>query len=448
MNARHLSLLSQIAYALPALALTAAGTSVYIFITRFYADSIGLSLSVIGAIVLGSRIWDAVIDPTIGLFADRTRSSFGRRRLWLSLSALPFALALLALFAPPQSLSPGMNSIWFAASTFLFFLFLSTIQIPYEALGAELSDDYDQRNRLFAIRQSLFIVGTVLAAALPAVIASSASLGQGAADQRTLFSSLGAGYAALTLLSIGALVWLVRERPLNVPSEKRSLLAEARSALSSRPFMILLAAYLLSGFGSALPATLIEFYVRYVLGEESSSLYLVLYFAVGLVTLPLWVWLARRYDKRNTWIASLLVNAGAFTGVFFLSPGSKDLYALLVSLSGLGFGGVVTIPLSMQADVIEHDALQNGGVRREGTFMGLWSIANKLSAALGSGIAFPILDLVGYIPNAAQNPATITALRTLYAGVPSLCYLLSLFIIAAYPLSRADFVKDGETTPA
>ncbi len=439
MSNRRLSLATQIAYALPALSLTAAATSVYIFITKFYADSIGLNLSVIGAVVLGSRIWDAVIDPTIGSLADRTRSTFGRRRTWLLASMLPFAFSVLALFAPPE-LSETREGIWFGTATFLFFLFLSTAQIPYEALGAELSGDYNERNRLFAIRQGFFILGTILAAALPGVLSAQLSLGPDPEAQRNLYFYAGVIYATLTIVSMTVLIYVVRERPIesNVP-KNASLFAEAKNALRSRPFRILVIAYILSGFGSALPATLIEFYVRYVLNAESSSPFLVLYFLVGLVTLPAWVWLANRYDKKNTWIISLIVNVGAFIGVFFLSTGSQTLYAALVAISGIGFGGVVTIPYSMQADVIEYDARMHGGVRREGTFMGLWSIANKLSAALGAGVAFPILDYVGYVPNAVQTPQTVFVLRTLYAGLPSFCYLLSLFVVLAYPLKRSDF---------
>ena len=112
---------TQLLYGFPALALTAAGVSVYVFITRFYADCIGVSLSVIGAVILGSRIWDAVIDPAIGSLADRTRSRLERRRAWLLYSLLPFSLALFALFAPPASLSALGNQIWFATTTFFFF---------------------------------------------------------------------------------------------------------------------------------------------------------------------------------------------------------------------------------------------------------------------------------------------------------------------------------------
>jgi GPH family glycoside/pentoside/hexuronide:cation symporter len=435
------NLRTQLLYGFPALALTAAGVSVYVFITRFYADCIGISLSVIGAVVLGSRIWDAVIDPSIGALADRTSSRLGRRRAWLLFSLIPFSFALFALFAPPAELSARANEIWFAVSTFLFFLFLSTVQIPYEALGAELSNDYNQRNRLFAIRQGFFILGTVFAAALPSLLIAVWGFPEQVTEQRGLFAAIGFIYAVLTVLSVLFLTNNIAgsEKPTIREQIHRSLMAQTLEALQSPAFRILIIAYVLSGFGAALPATLIEFYVRYVLGGDSSAPFLVLYFSVGFVTLPIWVWLANRYDKRNTWMVSLVINAGAFLGVFFLGPGSQSLYALLVTISGIGFGGVVTIPLSMQADVIEHDARRNNGLRREGTFMGLWSVASKLSAALGAGIAFPLLDFVGYVPNQPQSESVILTLRALYAGLPALCYLLSLFVIIKFPLSRQDF---------
>jgi GPH family glycoside/pentoside/hexuronide:cation symporter len=107
-----------------------------------------------------------------------------------------------------------------------------------------------------------------------------------------------------------------------------------------------------------------------------------------------------------------------------------------VFLSGIGLGATLALPSSIQADVIDYDELLTGE-RREGRYIGLWSIAKKLAAAVGVGAGLSILGLAGYIPNAEQPEAVLLALRVLYALVPSVCNLIALVIAFAYPISEA-----------
>ena len=205
--------------------------------------------------------------------------------------------------------------------------------------------------------------------------------------------------------------------------------------LRNRPFAILLASYTIAAFGSNLPATLILYYVEYVLESELAELFLLLYFVTGVVFLPAWVALSRRIGKKPAWIGAMAINTGAFLGVFFLGAGDAPLYGVLVVLSGIGFGATLALPSAMQADVIDYDELLDGR-RREGQYIGVWNIAKKFAAALGVGAALSILGAVGYQPNVEQTPQVKFALRMLYAGVPSLLNLLAIVVALAYPIDR------------
>jgi GPH family glycoside/pentoside/hexuronide:cation symporter len=206
--------------------------------------------------------------------------------------------------------------------------------------------------------------------------------------------------------------------------------------LRNRPFLILLASYTVSAFGSNLPATLILFYVEYVLGAARAEPYLLAYFATGIACLPAWVALSRRRGKKTAWLASMALNTGAFAGVFFLGPGDLAAYAVLVVLSGVGFGATLAIPSSMQADVIDYDELLSGA-RREGRYVGVWSVARKLAAAAGVGASLAILGAAGYRPNEPQSTDVVFTLRVLYAAVPCLCNAAAIAIALAYPIDRA-----------
>ena len=203
----------------------------------------------------------------------------------------------------------------------------------------------------------------------------------------------------------------------------------------NRPFIILLISYIVAAFGSNLPATLILYYVEYVLQSKQADLFLLIYFVTGVLFLPGWIYMARKLEKKVTWLAAMAINTGAFTGVFFLGPGDVHIYGVLVFLSGIGFGATLAIPSAMQADVIDYDELLSGQ-RREGQYIGIWSIAKKLAAALGVGVALSVLGAVGYTPNVEQSEQVQFTLRVLYALVPSLCNIAAFVIALAYPVSR------------
>ena len=75
------------------------------------------------------------------------------------------------------------------------------------------------------------------------------------------------------------------------------------------------------------------------------------------------------------------------------------------------------------------------GERREGQYIGLWSIAKKMAAAVGVGIGLSVLGLAGYTPNVEQSEQVRLTLRTLYALVPSVCNIIAFGIALSYPIS-------------
>ena len=97
-------------------------------------------------------------------------------------------------------------------------------------------------------------------------------------------------------------------------------------------------------------------------------------------------------------------------------------------------GATLSLPSAIQADVIDYDELLTGE-RREGQYIGLWSIAKKLAAAVGIGAGLALLGMAGYTPNVEQTESVRLVLRTLYALVPSLCNLAGLVVALAYPIN-------------
>ncbi len=433
MTPDRVALSLKLIYGLPAFALAVVGIPVYVYLPKFYTDVVGIDIIGLGIILLSVRIFDALTDPVIGYMSDRTHTRHGRRRPYIAVGAVCVAVTMIFLFNPPEA-SPVFETAWFAVFIYALFLFWTVVTVPYESLGPEITFDYNERTSLFAIRDGLLIAGTLAAASSPALVGWLFTLPDDAAGERAKFFWISVLYAPLSVVTCWWCVLAIKEIPRRGRGPASSLWKELRTVARNRPFMILLVAYTVSAVGNNLPATLILFYVQYVLQSDLADLFLVVYFATGILFLPVWTLVSRRTGKKVAWLASMAVNTGAFIGVFFLGPGDALIYGILVFISGIGFGATLAIPSALQADVIDYYELMTGE-RREGQYIGLWSIAKKLAAALGVGIGLSVLGLSGYAPNVEQSEQVRLALRTLYALVPSICNIIAFGIALAYPIS-------------
>jgi GPH family glycoside/pentoside/hexuronide:cation symporter len=428
-------LAKKMAYAAPAFFLAVVGIPVYVYIPKFYTDVVGINIAALGYILFSVRLFDAVTDPALGYLSDRTRTRMGRRRPYIAVGSIFVALTMYLLFNPPQ-VSASAETIWFAASIYALFLCWTAVVVPYESLGPEISFDYDERTSLFGMRDGFLIAGTLAAASSPAIVQWLFGLAGDAEGERAKFFWIAVIYAPLLIGSCWWCVLAIRELPMGTPFSTTGILPGLRQIGRNRPFLILLIAYTISAIGNNLPATLILYYVEYVLQSKMADAFLLLYFVTGIVFLPGWMAIARRTGKKAAWLTSMAINTGAFIGVFFLGPGDAAIYGILVFLSGIGFGATLAIPSAIQADVIDYDELLTGQ-RREGQYIGLWSIAKKLAAAVGVGASLSILGLVGYTPNVEQTVQVQFTLRTLYALVPSVCNAIAFLIALAYPITSS-----------
>jgi GPH family glycoside/pentoside/hexuronide:cation symporter len=319
---RTVSWYERLAYAAPAVALAAVGIPIYVHLPKFYTDVVGVSVGTIGALILGARLFDAVSDPLVGILSDRLRSPYGRRRPLIALAAAPLALSFALLFSPPQT-ALWNPAVWFAVWLFATFLFWTLVTVPYEALGPELTNAYDERTAVLGTRDGFLIFGTLLAAAAPALVGAGLGLGTTDADERTRFFVLGVAYVPLLIATCWWCVAALREHaPQPLPAVRVS-----GAMRRNRPFQVLLLSYVVAAFGSNLPAALLLYYVEYVLQSDAANLFLVEYLVAGMLALPGWIVLSQRMGKKRTWILSMLLNTGAFVPTPFWSSSPASAWA-------------------------------------------------------------------------------------------------------------------------
>ena len=403
-----------LAYGLFGLPLAMLALPVYVLVPQLYANRFGLSLSVIGSMLLVARVLDACIDPALGLWIDRAKSARGYAGFVLL--SLPLLIAgYLALFHPPP-MAAALLLWWFGGSLMLVYGGFSLATIAHNSWGASLTQERGERARLTAMREGWALVGVILAAAVPFV----------------------AGLGALSVLFVCAVTlaaWVLLRmapRPEPVPVvhlDWRALLVPFRN----RAFRWLLAVFAANGIAAAIPATLFLFFAtdRLQLGQFS-GLFLVLYFVAAACALPLWVALAARIGEASAWRASMLLAVAAFVWVVQLDAGAMAAFAAICIISGAALGADLALPPALLAGVI--GAAGHSG-QREGAYFGAWSWMTKMNLALAAGIALPLLELLGYTPGSTNTTGT-QALGISYAWVPCGLKCLAALLLWRAPLKH------------
>ncbi|WP_439107456.1 MFS transporter [Congregibacter sp.] len=414
-----------IAYGSLAFPLAGAFIALQVIVPTFYAQSLGLSLSAIGGILLAARLWDLFTDPVVGYLSDRTPASWGRRKAWVVASAPLIAAAVWVLFNPPQNAG---NSFLLLATLAIYVAGTMSI-VPMNAWGAELSESYHQRSRISGSRVIFGLSGTLVALLL---VDNSSN----EALTESLF--------AITILTMIGLAISTPLAALVVPDRSKvdgqqSSLREAVKLLAQpSPFRRLLLAFLLNGLGNAIPATLFLLYVTHVLEKPGiAGPMLFGYFVCSALSVPVWVALSRRWGKHRSWCIAVLGSCLFFSATPFLGSGDIVQYGIIVMGTGLMIGADLVLPSAINGDLIEWDALENNR-RRPGLFFALWGTASKLAYALAVGLMFPALDLVGFDATIANTADDVRLLAVLYAG-PSLIFkIAAVAMMWRFPIDETE----------
>ncbi|WP_198586050.1 MFS transporter [Pararhizobium haloflavum] len=416
------------AYALPGIPLAALTLPLYVLVPTFYTETLGLSLATVGYILLLTRMFDALNDPLVGWFADHFRPRFGRRRALFAFSLPLTAIAGFMLFWPPQDagafylLGWGMTlSLGYTASL-----------IPLTAWGAELSTTYRGRSRLAGWREGFILTGTLIAIALPFSIGFSSS--EGVHGLAALAIAI-----ALTLPLFGAITVIFVPEPVEHTRQRVALRAGLVHIADNRPFVRLIAAYFVNGLANGIPATLFLYFVseRLALPEARGPL-LFIYFLSGIAGVPLALRLADRIGKHRAWCYAMLTNCAFFVAAPLLPEGALYLFGAMCVATGLFLGFDLSLPASIQADVVDVDTAASGE-QRSGIYFAAWSLTTKLSLAVGAGLIFPALALFGFDPqSSSQEGSALLALALLYAWVPIALKLVAVAIMWNFPLDEAE----------
>ena len=412
-------------YGLLGLPLAFVALPLYVILPNHYAREFGAPLAALGAVLLGARLIDAVLDPWIGRWCDRLFARSTRAVLAAAaVAAVVLALGLWGLlFPPPAVRSAGMAALlgWAGAVMAVTYTAYSVVSVAHQAWGARLGGSEAQRSRVVAWREGLALVGVLLAAVLPGTL------------------GLGATVSAFAvLLALGGWAWSRSLVPAAMAASPLPGAVPALSPLRQPAFLRLLAVFVLNGTASAVPATLVLFFVQDRL-QASPALepaFLATYFLCAALSMPLWVKLVGRLGLARTWLAGMGLSVAVFIWAATLGAGDTTAFLIVCALSGIALGTDLALPSALLAGLIGR--LGERG-QREGAYFGWWSFAAKLNLALAAGLALPLLAWFGYTPG-AREPEALLTLTIAYCLLPCALKLLAggaLYGLVIRPERRA-----------
>nr|WP_093029030.1 MFS transporter [Ruegeria marina] len=385
-------------YALFAAMLAAAGLPIYLHAPKFYADTYGVSLTALGAVLFGLRLFDVVQDPGLGWLAARLR---GRLRIAIPVAVTAMAGGMLGLFAVSPPIPP---LAWFALMLLLVFSAFSFLTICFYAQGVTSAAALGGHIRLARWRESGALLGICAAAAAPVLLPGD-------------YATFAICFALLALVSAGAL----RSEWNAAPSQNTGFAPVLRDRVARR--LLLIAG--LNAAPVAVSSTLFLFFVSDRLqapGAEGPIL--ILFFLCAAAAAPLWGILAERRGARPALMAGMALSIAAFALVPLLGPGDVAGFALICAVAGAALGADMTLLPALFATRMARVA------PGAAPGWGLWAFVTKFTLALAALVLLPLLDVSGYVPGGDSPDRALSLLSLLYAALPCLLKATALGLLA------------------
>jgi GPH family glycoside/pentoside/hexuronide:cation symporter len=429
-----------------------------VLLLRYLTDYIGLAAGLAGLLIASSKVYDALTDPVMGWISDNTRSRFGRRRPWLLVGGVLCALALVALFNVPTGLAGGARVAWVMAVLLFYATAYTVLTVPYMAMPAEMTTDYQERARLMSWRVGFAGVAQVTAGyAAPMLVLAygDGSRGHGLMSATLAVAVLASGLACFALTrsahatgpAVAAAGPAGAASGAAAPRAPLALGEQLRAVAGNRPFVLLILskfALLLSvaSFGATF-----AYFVVHVLQATYALLgtFAVVSTAAMLGSLPVWVQVIRRVDKRRAFMLAAVAYALLAMSWLLAGPGEPTATLLLrgAAMGVLGCGTLLA-GQSLLPDAIEYDYLRHGE-RREALFAGFYTMAEKFASALGVAVTGLFLGAMGYVSSSGgamvrQPDSALFAISIAVGAIPAAMLLASAALIFYYDLGERRLV--------
>lgn len=415
-----------LAYGAGAVGTAIFGTVPGLLLLYFMTDTLGIAPALAGATLAIVKLWDVLVDPTVGALSDRTRSAWGRRRPWMLAGGLLMPIGFALLFSVPDFPSPRGSWLWVLVAFLCTSTAFAIYQVPYVAMPAEMSEDGREQTVLMAWRMSAMVIGILLSGALAPQLVLAGGGG------RPGYALMGRVLAAICAVAMLTAFLGTRHAPALRRGAPAPLREQLSAVLRNRAFLVLAGAIVVQLVAMSSMLATVPYVARYLLegGESIVTLLFVCVVLPSLVAMPAWVALERRLGRIGAWTVATVAFAALNLGLMVAGPGRLWTVAGIVSLMGLAYGGTQVFPYALLPDAIAAGR-EDSGVEQGGVLAGVLTAAEKCGNALGALVAGLVLQASGFVESrggvaVAQSAGALAGIRLGAAVLPALLLCASL----------------------
>jgi oligogalacturonide transporter len=403
----------------------------------FLTNVEGLSGTLAGVIVFIGKAWDAVTDPLMGILSDRTKSKFGRRRIYFLFGSIPVFISWVMLwysFGIPDS---AAKFIYYTVAFMFFSTAFTVVMIPYNSILSDMVKDYDKRSAFTGVRLSFSAGTAIICAVVPAMITGAFE------NQKTGYLVM----AALFAIVFGV-CWLIVfsgtwENTMS-SGESGFTLKDWLSVFKNRSFNLYVRIFVLSQMAIDITMALAVYYLGVSLRKDRLFIpAMAAILIVQLVFIAIFSAVAQKYSKKTPALIAALVWITANAFIFIFTRQTPDLIILITcSLIGVGAAGCNLVSWSTLPDIADVDELMTGK-RREGLYSGVSTFLRKLSGGIAVGSVGLLLDAFRYSDDAVKSgnidPVTDMGVKLMFCVLPAIFLIAMLFTLKKYMLGKKEF---------
>ncbi|MGS2722300.1 MFS transporter [Porticoccus sp. GXU_MW_L64] len=428
-------------YALPVFCLAIMIGPAGSIIQGVYTREFGLKLSDIAFFIVICRFFDALTDPAIGLFSDRTRNRRGGRKTWIVAGTLVSIVACYFLYIPPENVTP----FYFFIAFLFCYLGWTLIEIPHLAWGSELSRSYHERTRIFSYRMGLLFLGAFAFFALPLIIAAFDVVVHGVqwsdASKEYDGRTLEVAFWVLLVLFPLTLFFCLKYCPAGevVETQERPNMRTTLKTLKwNKPLQFFVLAMAIFFIGNGMQVAVAYLHLSSYLGlAESAAIIYVVCFPLNIICIPLWVKLAKRIEKHRAYALGALMNTIGFVALGFIEPGESAFYQYLIVFGFLQMAQAAwwALPTAMLGDISDYGTYKSG-VEQSATYYAVHTFMYKSFQGLGGAVAFSLAALFGFDPSLDMHDAeSAFGIKAVMGFIPAILTFAVTILILYFPIT-------------
>ena len=403
------------------------------FMSYFYTDVFGIGASALATLIFIVRTFDWIIDPIMGVIADRTNTRMGKFRPWLLWMIIPYVVTGILTFTT-FDFGPVGKLVYAYVTYTLLMMVYTAINIPYSALMGVMTSKSSERTVLASWRFVGAFAGTFFVNGTMLYLVNLFGRGNekiGFPLTVTLYALMAAGFFFMTFAT-------TRERVKASEGDRISIKKDLKALSKNGPWITMIFVSILTILWIAIRGGATIHYFKYVSGNAQwGSLFLSISTVVQIVGVLFTKQIvALLGGKRKTFILINLTSAVLIVLFYFIDPKNIPLIMIHQGISSFIAAPLMPLFWSMIADTADYGAWKLGH-RSTGLLFSAGTFSQKIGWSIGPAVSMYLLSYFGFVANQAQNPETIQGLRLIMSWIPAAFALLAAGAVFFYRIDAS-----------